>query len=630
MNSAKGLISPIVVIAIAITTICAQHNGSLPPIKYIEHEFKNGLPVNFHEERSTPIPVINVLSQVGSNNAQTAQKELAAKIDEYLTRTVPFGFSGVALLSKNGEIILKKGYGLADRKMNIPFTPETVYNIESVTKQFTAAAILKLEEQGKLSTNDVITKYFDNVPEDKAGITLHQLLTHTAGLLGMNGLDEEAITRDAAVQRILASKLLSAPGVKWYYSNPGYSLLTVIVEKVSGQPYERFVNEQLLRPAKLTSTGYAIPKWNRKKIARAYSGVKDLGIPQDQWTTDGPWWNLRGGGGFLSTVEDMYRWHLALKNNLVLSDASYRKATTPYVMVGSRQGVSYGYAWFISKNPEGKLLVEHGGDGMFMAEFRRYLDEDMVFILGINHQSRDRVATPVRRQAVRILSGGEYKLPPPVNMTLSSKELQKYAGTYALPSGLEFDVIVDGGQLFVDMRSSGAAKLFVQLPNEQNAERLHKVSPIITKVVQGMARRDFEPLREVLPRNLKIENEKRFWTDEWSQLEKEFGAFKSAEVLGEYPTNNSSEIYVLINFERAGQIVRFAQTADGQWDIYNNQTPLLPAFYRFAPQSKTEFVGYNFGNSTEVRINFQINADGKVNGFTASGKASEMTARKIR
>jgi CubicO group peptidase (beta-lactamase class C family) len=194
-------------------------------------------------------------AQNGKSRA-AARDAVAARIDEYLTRSAPFGFSGVVLLARGGEIVLKKGYGYADRGRRVPFTPQTLYNIESVTKQFTASAILKLEEQGRPGTGDPISKYFDGVPESKARITLHQLLTHTAGLQAMNGDDDEKIGRETAVRRILDSKLVSAPGEKWSYSNTGYTLLTVVIEKVSGKPYEAFLGEHLLDPAGMADTGY--------------------------------------------------------------------------------------------------------------------------------------------------------------------------------------------------------------------------------------------------------------------------------------------------------------------------------------------------------------------------------------
>ena len=139
--------------------------------------------------------------------------DLGRKLDDYLKRLAPFGFSGTLIVEKDGEVVLHAGYGLADHERKIPMSPDTVLPIGSITKQFTAAAILKLEMQGKLKPNDPISKYFPNVPADKGAITLHHLLIHGAGLESDYGDgDFEPVTREEIVRRVLAAPLRSAPG----------------------------------------------------------------------------------------------------------------------------------------------------------------------------------------------------------------------------------------------------------------------------------------------------------------------------------------------------------------------------------------------------------------------------------
>lgn len=201
-----------------------------------------------------------------AKNKSVVRGEMGKALDEYLRRLEGFGFSGALLVAKDGEIYLSKGYGWADRERRIPVTTETVFEGASLNKQFTAAAIMKLEEQGKLRVEDSISKYFDNVPEDKKTVTLHHLLTHSAGFpneFGRSGVDygknpEQYYyqDRDTFVREILKAPLEYAPGTKAGYSNPSYSLAAAIVEKVSGQSYESFVREQLLVPAGLANTGF--------------------------------------------------------------------------------------------------------------------------------------------------------------------------------------------------------------------------------------------------------------------------------------------------------------------------------------------------------------------------------------
>jgi hypothetical protein len=177
-----------------------------------------------------------------------------ATLDDYLTRAEAFGFSGALIVEKDGKIILSKGYGWADRAKNVKNTADTPFLIASVSKQFTAAAILQLEERGKLKTSDVIGKYLKDVPADKSQVTIHQLLTHTWGVGNNNAAGEEN-NREKAVRKILAQPFEAKPGEKFIYSD-GYALLGAIVEIVSGQSLESYLKQNIFTPAKMTSAGF--------------------------------------------------------------------------------------------------------------------------------------------------------------------------------------------------------------------------------------------------------------------------------------------------------------------------------------------------------------------------------------
>ncbi len=317
--------------------------------------------------------------------------ELGQKLDESMTQAAADGFSGVLLVAKDGKVMISKGYGQANLKEKRPYTSETVFDIGSITKQFTAAAIMHLEMNGKLSVDDTLTKYFDNVPDDKRTITLHHLLTHSAGLTDTVGGDYEVAPRDETVRRILATKLLTPPGERYRYSNAGYSALGAVVEIASGQPYERYLHENLFLPAGMRQTGYRLPDWNQAVVA---CGVLALGLDwgsplEKRWADDGPYWNLRANGGILSTVGDMYRWHLALEGDEVLSNEAKTKIFAPHVPEGPRARTHYGYGWSIATTPRGTKLVQHNGsNGIFYAVFKRYVAEDTVIIMASNDARR--------------------------------------------------------------------------------------------------------------------------------------------------------------------------------------------------------------------------------------------------
>src|SRR5262245_61199432 len=191
-----------------------------------------------------------------SLQATQPANEVTARLSDYFQKVAGLGFSGAVLVSSGDKVLLRNGYGWADQTQRIPVTPETVFDIGSITKVFTAVAIMQLEERGKLSTSDKITKYFANVPEDKTNITLHHLLTHTSGLAyddfyapATPEVREILKDREKFATRILSFPLAFPPGTNRTYSNSGFSLLAAIVEKLSGQPYEKYLRENVLQPA---------------------------------------------------------------------------------------------------------------------------------------------------------------------------------------------------------------------------------------------------------------------------------------------------------------------------------------------------------------------------------------------
>ena len=184
------------------------------------------------------------------NGRSRIDPKLAKEIQSYLQKLEEVGFSGTVLVEVDGEKVISKGYGHSNAAQKIRNAPHTIFDIGSVTKQFTGAAILKLEMQGKVSTADKITKYFVDVPSDKSEITIHQLLRHSSGLPSNVGGDYEAITESDFVDKVMKSTLRFPSGTDFSYSNIGYSLLAMIVEKAAGQTYEAFLQENLWKPAK--------------------------------------------------------------------------------------------------------------------------------------------------------------------------------------------------------------------------------------------------------------------------------------------------------------------------------------------------------------------------------------------
>jgi CubicO group peptidase (beta-lactamase class C family) len=348
----------------------------------------------------------------GSGSTRDIVKgRLGNQIDGYMQRLEQSGFSGSLLVAKEGEIVFAKGLGLADRAKEIRATSETIFDIGSITKQFTGAAILKLEMMGKLKVPDRITKYFHDVPADKRDITLHHLLTHSAGFRGGLGFDYAEIGRDAYISLAMETDLNRPPGVEYEYSNVGFSLLAAIVEQVSGQSYDAFTREHLFEPAGMLKTGYLLPNWEKEVLARGYRGDKDWGTPLDhKWDDDGPYWHLRGNGGILSNVHNMYKWHLALEGTKILSEAAKEKYYSPHIPEGHGARSFYGYGWSVMETPRKTTLITHNGGNPYSgADFLRYVDDDVVIIMMSNtNESR---AFDHSRQIARIAFGMKEESP---------------------------------------------------------------------------------------------------------------------------------------------------------------------------------------------------------------------------
>lgn len=546
--------------------------------------------------------------------------ELGSGLDEYLTRITPFGFSGALLVAKEGKIILNKGYGWAIRAEAIPNTADTVFSVGSITKQFTAAGIMKLEMQGKLDTNDPISKYLDNVPEDKSGITLHHLLTHTAGVINFTGMDYDVAHRDETVKRILDAPLLFAPGDQFEYSNAGYSLLAAILEKVSGQNYEQFLNGHLFKPAGMQATGYRIPDWDKKVVAHWYVGDTDNGIPLDK---PYPYWNLLGNGGILSTTMEMYKWHLALNGETVLSTITKKKLFTPFLN-------DYAYGWDVLKTERG-TLIQHDGASMLgnSAEMRRYIDADVVTILFCNQAyGESALFEAIRDKIEMIVFGGEVKIPPAVT-ECDTATLRKFEGIFQLPTGGSLRASVENRALVIVPIGQDAINLLLFPEQDKLSANIefNKQSAVFEAAVKG----DYHPFEEALANKNRLPRYRQFIKMRLQRYEKRTGTIQKVLAIGTIP----------VGYEGPGAVATIIQLKGEKGNIFfhlywqeGKIVAMSPArsaqliAIPFMPLSETEFAGYQLGMARNISISFKSDADDFISGLTVHGKKVKIIARK--
>ena len=349
-------------------------------------------------------------------NTTLKNKSLYKKIDTFLTEGIERGFSGHVIVVVKGEKILSKGYGMAIKKSNTPITADTIFDLGSNTKQFTATAIMKLTELGKLNVNQPLSDFFENMPTDKQAITVHDLLTHASGLIESIDRDFQHIDENKFFQRVFATPLKFKPGSSYSYSNIAYSILAKIIEKTSTLSYENFLNLHFFKPLQMYQTGYLLPKWNTSLIAHGYpQNIMDVGSMIQRYQEDKKIaWHLLGNGGINSTANDMIKWINALKTNRVISKQSFNTLTSLYNLTkhnddGSQLG--YGYGWGIKLTNAKQLRVSHvGSNGRFYHSIIWYPNTDDLVIFATNADSPElqRVASQINKS----LRSNTYKFLP--------------------------------------------------------------------------------------------------------------------------------------------------------------------------------------------------------------------------
>ncbi|HKP53282.1 MAG TPA: serine hydrolase domain-containing protein [Chloroflexia bacterium] len=554
--------------------------------------------------------------------------ELGQELSDYLSRLVPFGFAGAVLAAREGVIIEQGGYGLADRARRVPVTAETLFDIASFTKWFTAVAILKLAQEGKLDLGDTINLYFEDVPPDKTGITIHQLLTHTAGLQLYSGEDYEAISRDDAVKRILDAPLQAAPGAEYHYSNPSYSLLGAIIEIVSGMTYEAYLNKYLFKPAHMTKTGYVLPIWESDKVMHCYDGARDAGTPLDLgWMQEGPGWNLHANGGMLSTVGDLYKWHLALEDDTLLSEEARGLMLTPYVQaVGTLpEGASSGYGVYISKKPRGTRLITRGGTSDYShAGYEHFVDEDVVLIM---LASRDNF--PVRvveENLVSIIFGPSTPAFPPAAMVeLTASELDEYCGVYLLPSGAKLSIGATESALVITPSGQEAINLFMEADPQQLAHYA-ELNALATSIVEAMAVGDFGPLEVVTPPE-RVQPRRRHFEKLWQSWSDSYTGYR---VIGTAPSSllrsvGAAATIVALDMKDGLEYLTFLWK-DGELDGTINGLVEQRATVAVSHAS-TEFVAFNLITEVSTPIRFHLTSEGKATKLSVRPDEGEYESR---
>jgi CubicO group peptidase (beta-lactamase class C family)/uncharacterized protein YneR len=403
------------------------------------------------------IPVL-FITLTGNAAAQTAaSKQMTADFDKVLSGQFKPGEPGcAALVAKNGQIIYKKAFGMANLELNVPMQPDMVFRIGSITKQFTAVAILQLMEQGKLSLQDEITKFIPDYPTQAYKITIEHLLTHTSGIKSYTSMPEfQKIMRtdmkpEEVVNFFKNQPMEFAPGTKFNYNNSGYFLLGYIIEKITGRTYPEYLEENFFRPLGMTNTLYGSDSKIVKNRAWGYQPDGDGVKNADMMSMTLPF----SAGSIQSTVEDLFKWNQAVHAYKLVKKETIEKAFTEYKL-SDGQGTKYGYGWFLNQI-QGSPTIEHAGGISGYLTNAVYLPGQDVFVAVFSNNTGK---SP--NQATNLLAA--IAIGKPYNRTeivLDEATLDQYKGVYENKEGVLREITRDGKQLL--WQRSGSTKMVIK------------------------------------------------------------------------------------------------------------------------------------------------------------------------
>jgi len=384
--------------------------------------------------------------------AQTIPAKLDSLLDAYAK---VWDYSGSVLVATKSGVLLEKGYGYKNKGTRSLNDTNTIFQIGSITKQFTSAIILQLEEQKKLSLQDSLTKYIPDYPNGNK-ITIDELLTHTAGVYNytndaafMKSESTHPISRDSLIARFKYKPLDFTPGEKFSYSNSGYELLGYIIEKVTGESYFQAVRERIFHPLHMDHSGFDFTDLHSPDKALGYTPQSTTPVPIVDSSVS------FAAGAIYTTVGDLYKWDRGLLSEKILSRASQQKGYTPHL-------ANYGYGWMINV-AGGKKIVEHGGGITGFVSYIKRIPEDETCIIILDNQPGSANLAKMAQDIADVLSGKDVRLPKvKVAVTLDTALLQQYVGRYQIGANFIFTITLEDGHLYGQATGQGKMELFAE------------------------------------------------------------------------------------------------------------------------------------------------------------------------
>jgi CubicO group peptidase (beta-lactamase class C family) len=391
--------------------------------------------------------IILMLAIVFNASAQPKTKEnqqLSSAIDKILEEDYKADGPGVAVLvAKNGKVVYHKGIGMANLELGVPMNSDMIFRIGSITKQFTAVAILQLMEQGKLSLENEITKFIPDYPTHDHKITIHHLLTHTSGIASYTGMKDwtpEVMKKDFTPLEMIDffkdQPMDFEPGEKWLYNNSGYFLLGYIIEKVSGMSYGDYVHKFIFEPAGMINSLYGNDRIVLKNRAYGYQQGSN-GIENASFLSmSQPY----AAGSLMATVEDLYKWNRALITGKLIKKESLDLAWANYTLNDGSK-TNYGYGW-MPGNLQGFEMIGHGGGINGFLTLESYFPDEGLFVALFNNCTCNSTEATNTIAALALGKPFDYK-----EINLPAAMLDEYTGVFQNQSGVQRNIYVDNGKL---------------------------------------------------------------------------------------------------------------------------------------------------------------------------------------
>lgn len=385
------------------------------------------------------LSTLSILISVSCSNGQN-DGQMKERLEKELTAIYPADEPGATVIAiRDGEIIFREAYGLANVELMVPMKPDMVFKLGSMTKQFTAIASMILEERDSLDLDDPLTEYFPDYPVNDKVITIRHLLSHTSGIPNYNGtynyygLPEwegkihQKITPEEIIDILKTGKIQFIPGDEWRYCNSDYTLLAKIIEKASGQTYEKFLTDNIFIPAGMNHTYIGNDDQVIPNLVNAYRKVEGITLKAEYMSMS----HTYGAGDILSNIDDLARWMEALEKNKLLSSTSKNKCFQPNIL---NNGVktNYGFGWYIG-DLQGRKTLYHGGGVYGFVTHGVFLPEEKLYVVVLHNCVNAYARYPTHAVGDLIagtILGLQEKSAERTSIQLSDDQLNKYIGEY--------------------------------------------------------------------------------------------------------------------------------------------------------------------------------------------------------